>query len=1422
MKQLRYLPVFGEEQLHEIVSCKSSAPMLEYLARQDFERVGFDRFYTILADIAANYGRTSGFRILDIGCNTGLFANCFAAFGNDSIGIDSMQIDDQGRYAPLEFNQISSAEFQLADVNDFLEKTDDVFDFTLLLSVAHQWEFGYAHDDKSSRNDEYIIAALERILTHTRRAVYYECPVDEPGFEENYGISFLSRFCSCYHQLNIVKISDTIASNGYLRCLYRITVSAEQAAQPAVKSQYERLLSIKNKHRLYGQIVSSGRMPNESYSLLGAASLVVSILRKERADTHPMGRQNNTQTEAELWTRVQEAGIPNIVRIIRIFSKEKFAIIELVPGVPAQALSTQPLWQQTQSLCHPEWRSPSNLSITLQRLGRLCAGLLGLHEIGLAHGDPYPFNAIVHHESAVWIDLGNLSDDPEQILMDNVVFLVFTVSHLLQSSTEISDTLLQRISDMPGDKPAARELCETLGGVFSARYTDARPANATDAARIQKAVWKAVVRLLELAKQTEGWSFPIRAIRQYYNDMIIWQQSDQRDAEISALQSLAAVYWQYENRRLRMSKDAIPAGADASAAALVQAAQERLIANQAELDHARAELRALYGEFEKLQNTRTLAKANIEAARAQVGQALGQLDRKYVRRSLKSLGLLSKLRYSDGKERLRTLRGVFSRLGGSRQPLFTSERSPYHILNNALHSAQILLEETDAPGMSLPDQGAWDADGIDPLAIERTGKKRIAYITNQVVDWVDGRPRFGGGERYLLNLARLLSRYGYEIHIFQPASADSETEYYGFKVTTFAGVESYSEFNLDKDDRFYKLSLAYDHVIYNMPEYASARVRKDALLICHGIWFDHNNYGNAVHFRSPEWFNRLFRVFDNPLRIVSVDTNSINVIRSLFPALANKMVYIPNFADLDQFAPPPQPRNNARLNILFPRRSQINRGSRILGDILRRVPYDVDFYWVGEGDAEDTQIILELARKDARLHYEKASFEEMPQWYRRADITVIPTIACEGTSLSCIEAMASGSATIATNVGGLADLIFDNVNGLSVNASAAEIAEAINRLITDEATRIRLQTDGRKYAEMFSLKNWEQKWLNVLYALKWIDRPDREHPRVCIVTMNAIHGGVESLIKMEADYFGADVFVTGGHDDPFNSCPFSYAYIKTYKELLSHLTQYDVAVYHWLPDWAVRAIKVSGIFSIEFVHRTDTSACDKTVPHVVASHSQYVLDYIRDTYSRRENLRLVPNGTDTDRFTPAEGRNEKRLVGAPTSYYRTKGIDILIQAWHMLPPAYKARYRLVLHGAGSEKAEFDRMIAETGEDIQLLDPIIDAKPFYDSLFLYVTAARIEGLPISVLEAMSCNLPVIASDIEGHQVINTLSQKAGFDAPLILFKSEDAADLAKALKRFFDSPEHRETRPVTEAVFSGKAHCKGLEDVIRTCYTGIQP
>ncbi len=77
----------------------------------------------------------------------------------------------------------------------------------------------------------------------------------------------------------------------------------------------------------------------------------------------------------------------------------------------------------------------------------------------------------------------------------------------------------------------------------------------------------------------------------------------------------------------------------------------------------------------------------------------------------------------------------------------------------------------------------------------------------------------------------------------------------------------------------------------------------------------------------------------------------------------------------------------------------------------------------------------------------------------------------EGSPLSVMEYMAAGKPVVATNVGGLPEMVEDSVNGLLIERRDAKaLADAILRLIADENLRRRLGAAGKaRQVEEFSL-----------------------------------------------------------------------------------------------------------------------------------------------------------------------------------------------------------------------------------------------------------------------------------------------------------------------------------------------------------------
>ncbi|MFC1566878.1 glycosyltransferase family 4 protein [bacterium] len=93
-------------------------------------------------------------------------------------------------------------------------------------------------------------------------------------------------------------------------------------------------------------------------------------------------------------------------------------------------------------------------------------------------------------------------------------------------------------------------------------------------------------------------------------------------------------------------------------------------------------------------------------------------------------------------------------------------------------------------------------------------------------------------------------------------------------------------------------------------------------------------------------------------------------------------------------------------------------------------------------------------------HY---SLDEMPQLYGLADVCLYPSTASEPFGLTMLEAMATGCPMIVTNMGGMPEVIRDDIDGFVIRVKDYEaLASRIKQLLLDEKLQSRIGRTGRQ------------------------------------------------------------------------------------------------------------------------------------------------------------------------------------------------------------------------------------------------------------------------------------------------------------------------------------------------------------------------
>jgi glycosyltransferase involved in cell wall biosynthesis len=211
------------------------------------------------------------------------------------------------------------------------------------------------------------------------------------------------------------------------------------------------------------------------------------------------------------------------------------------------------------------------------------------------------------------------------------------------------------------------------------------------------------------------------------------------------------------------------------------------------------------------------------------------------------------------------------------------------------------------------------------------------------------------------------------------------------------------------------------------------------------------------------------------------------------------------------------------------------------------------------------------------------------------------------------------------------------------------------------------------------------------------------------------------------------------------------------------------------------------------------------VHHFVAVSDDTAVIARKTERPSRAALTVIENGIPLDAFArDARARDEIRdelgiprealVVGSVGRLNQDKDYPLLVRA---MEPMLSDRVRLVLVGEGPARAPIEAAISAASRPfVVLAGARRDVPKVLSALDVFAMSSKTEGLPLALAEAMTAELPVVATAVGG--VPTVVPKGAG-----ILVAHGDAPAMTAAIRRLLDDPQTR-----TEMGAAGRAYALG--------------
>lgn len=228
---------------------------------------------------------------------------------------------------------------------------------------------------------------------------------------------------------------------------------------------------------------------------------------------------------------------------------------------------------------------------------------------------------------------------------------------------------------------------------------------------------------------------------------------------------------------------------------------------------------------------------------------------------------------------------------------------------------------------------------------------------------------------------------------------------------------------------------------------------------------------------------------------------------------------------------------------------------------------------------------------------------------------------------------------------------------------------------------------------------------------------------------------------------------------------------------------------------------------------------------VAKEHAKFMVEWEKFPSNR---VFMIPNGVDTNRFHPnshAKGWLRAELKIAPNTKlvgivaalrYEKNHLQFIEAAGKLIQAGNDAHFVIV--GDGPERASIESAIAQAGlvDRFHLLGSRNDTPRIVAGLDVFCLTSRNEANPVSILEALACEVPVVSPNVGSISETVIPGQTGYLTQPL------SAIDTSDRIQQLLNDPQlakqlGRNGRAMVESSWSLQAMVEGYQSLIERLY-----